>query len=250
MSEKKRIFVYRDTIDGGGSGKFLKDLLFYFDNLGYEVLVIARVCSDNLWYRELNGDTINPRLFVLGDTRYWTAKTMDNIRVMFSDADMNLLIAFADAPLNPYLINLCRILEGKKVFLVYMETNHPSLFESWYDEQIKNSSITQKLVHDSVDYIRLENKNFDKYVHDENKKKIFSFYNLCRIPETINKINLKRSFNIITTHGLREHRKSILPFFEVMRRVREKGLDIGLYVCGKILPELRNSADIYIKGHH
>ena len=32
MSDRKRIFIYRDTIDGGGSGKILKDLLFYFDN--------------------------------------------------------------------------------------------------------------------------------------------------------------------------------------------------------------------------
>jgi glycosyltransferase involved in cell wall biosynthesis len=249
MSEKKRIFVYRDTIDGGGSGKILKDLLFYFDSIGYEVFVIARVCSDNLWYRELNGDTINPRLFVLGDTRYWAFRTMDNIRAMFSDTEVNPLITFADQPLNPYLVNLCRILEDKKVFLVYMETNHPSLFTCWYDEQVRNPTITQKLVHDSVDYIRLENKNFDKYVDDENKKKVFSFYNLCRIPKTINKIDLKRRFNIITTHGLREPRKSILPFFDVMRKVRETGLDIGLYVCGVMTPQLKEAADVYIKGH-
>lgn len=249
MSDRKRIFIYRDTIDGGGSGKILKDLLFYFDSIGYEVFVIARVCSDNLWYRELDGDTINPRLFVLGNTRSWASYTISNIRKLFSDTDMNLLITFADQPLNPFLVNLCNITKDKKVFWVYMETNHPSLFKAWYDKQIKDPTITQKLVHDSVDLIRLENKNFDKYVDNDNKKKIFSFYNLCQLPSVVNKIDVKRRFNIITTHGLREPRKSILPFLEVMRRVREKGLDIGLYVCGKINKQLRDTADIYIRGY-
>ena len=34
MSDRKRIFVYRDMIHGGGSAKILKDLVFYFDGIG------------------------------------------------------------------------------------------------------------------------------------------------------------------------------------------------------------------------
>jgi glycosyltransferase involved in cell wall biosynthesis len=234
MDVKQTIYIYRGKINGGGSSKVLKDLILLLNNQNkYNLVLLSHVCADLDIDEDEHGNILPIKnIYIPTNNEYWKLIVCQNI-AKHIDAQTNpILISLLDYDSNEFVLISQYILRND-IFWINFDTNHPKIIKKWFDSKNKAMGISYSDLCESVDVIRLENHNFSGYIPEHLQHKIVSFYNTVKIPK-YEKINFKKKYNILVVNGLRESRKSIIPFISKLNFISTKYNDFEVHLVGPI----------------
>ena len=232
--KKQTIYIYRTVINGGGCGKIIYDLVKLLNKNNYEIVIISDIISQVDFFYDEYKNNIPVINITLPQEIYWRNKTLESIKQHIDCASNPTLISFLDFDSNKFF-EITSGLLSNNIHWINFDTNHPRKIQTIFKSKNEGVGITYEDLCKSVDVIRLENHNFTKYFSDEFQSKIKTFYNSVYIPR-FNKLDLPNKMNLLCVNGLRENRKSILPFVENMKPLTESEIDFKLYIIGVINP--------------
>lgn len=229
---KKTIYIYRGSLTGGGCTKIIRDLIILLHAQNkFNIVLISYVCSEFDVATDEDGNSIPVTHITFTENNYWKAKIALELESHVNQRQDSTLISFLDANSQRF-ISICSSLLRKDMHWINFDTNHPLIIQSWFRTKNQGVGISYSDLCNAVDVVRLENKNFDKYIPKTAKDKIISFYNTVTIPE-FKKKKFDAEFNLINVNGLRESRKSILPFIRNMHKIIDKDINFKLHILGE-----------------
>ena len=234
MDIKQTIYIYRGKINGGGSSKVLKDLILLLNNQNkYNLVLLSHVRVDLDIDEDEHGNILPIKnINIPSNNDYWKLFICQNI-AKHIDAQTNpILITLLDYDSNEF-VSISHYILRNDIFWINFDTNHPSVIKKWFNSKNKATGISYSDLCESVDVIRLENHNFSKYIPGHLQNKIVSFYNTVKIPK-YEKINFKKKYNILVVNGLRESRKSIIPFISKLNFISTQYNDFEVHLVGPI----------------
>ncbi len=245
-SNRKTIYIYRGSITGGGCSKIINDLLRFLHKLNkYNLVLISYVCSDLDIDEDENGNIIPIKRITIPTEIYWKKALVEQIGSHIDKQVEPILISFLDFNSHRF-ISVSEYILRDNVFWINFDTNHPTKIINTFQTKNEAVGITYKDLCDATDVIRLENKNFDKYIPGENNKnKIWSFWNTVEIPK-YNPVKFDKEFNLISVNGLRESRKSILPLVKVLPNLIKTMQNFKLHIIGEISPLTKKELDLLL----
>lgn len=251
MKQKlQSVYIYRSIISGGGCSRIIGDLIeLLYSTSKFEINLISHICTDIkidiLKYQKKN---ISVRHINIPKDIYWSSQTLKNLANEIDSKEKPVLISFLDFDSDKF-ISICEFLLRDNIFWINLDTNHPTKIIDMFNKKNFIFDINYDDMCDSVDVIRLENKNFKKYFDEKYAGKIESFWNTVTVPNKLKKINFDSEINIININGLRETRKSILPFIKYLSVSDIKLKSIKIHIVGAINNSLKNEYDFYMNSN-
>jgi glycosyltransferase involved in cell wall biosynthesis len=239
VNNKQTIYIYRGNIDGGGATKVLKDLILFLHNQNkYNLVLLTTICVNINIDEDEFGNLVPIKKIHIPSSKedYWKLPVCQNIAKHIDSQIDPILISLLDYDSNEF-ISISNYILRDNVFWVNFDTNHPSIIKKWFNTKNQGVGISFSDLCESVDVIRLENKNFYKYIPEHTRYKIVSFYNTIKIPKH-KKLNFKKKYNIIVVNGLRETRKSIIPFISKLDFISQQFDDFEVHLVGPTNPVL------------
>jgi len=232
MEKQKDIFIYRGTFSEGGCYKIIKDLINSLDaEQKYNLYLISFVHINFDFSNFLIENNIFLNEIVIPKDFYWRRLATLSLKKLIESKKDPILISYLDFNTNDFF-SICSAFFDKRIYWINFFTNHPSVISQWFKRKNSNSGISQENFYRAVDCIRLENPSFSKFIPEDLKHKILSFYNTVSIPN-YKTINFENKYNILSINGLREKRKSIIPFVKELENLINSGLDFKLHIIGE-----------------
>jgi hypothetical protein len=236
------VYIYRGTLTDGGCSKIIKDLILLLSKENKYHIHLVTITNTNY---DINmsesGDMHHITSISIPKDPWWMKKSVSALRNRISDQKDPVLISFLDYNSNDF-ISICSAFLDNKVRWINFNTNHPKIISNWFSRKNSGVGISEEDFFKSVDCIRLENKNFKKYMPVSCQDKCVDFLNTVSIPKAKG-LKFKHKLNLISVNGLRERRKSILPFVEKFDVMISANLDFKLHVVGEIGPPVKKELD-------
>jgi glycosyltransferase involved in cell wall biosynthesis len=240
---KQTIYIYRGSITGGGCSKIINDLLKFLSKLDkYNLVLISYISTDLDIDEDENGNLIPIKRITIPLENYWRSKICSELSNHVDKQENPVLISFLDFNSNRF-IAISEYILRDNVFWINFDTNHPTKIINAFQTKNEGVGITYTDLCDATDIIRLENKNFKKYIPGDNQEKIRDFWNTVDIPKC-SPIKFEKKFNLININGLREGRKSILPLVKVMPELIESLQNFTLHIIGDINPTIEKELEL------
>jgi hypothetical protein len=245
---KQTIYIYRGSLTGGGSSKIIKDLILFLHNKQkYNIVLISFVSTDLDIDTDENGNLITVKHINIPLRMYWRKKAVEQLAKHIDSQIDPVLISFLDFNSNRF-ISISNYILRDNIFWMNLDTNHPTKIIDTFQTKNEAVGISYEDLCGAVDVIRLENKNFTKYINKNFQNKIQSFWNTIKIPKC-NNLEFKKKFNIINVNGLRDVRKSILPLVKQLPSIIHEFSDFTLHIVGEISPILQKELDCLLNKH-
>ena len=239
---KKTIYIYRGSLTGGGCFKIVRDLIMLLHREGrFNIVVISYVSTKLNLNVDDDGNIIPLTHIMLSENNHWRPQLVEQLKNHVDMQTNPTLISLLDSNSNRFFA-ICGALLRNNMHWINFDTNHPSVIQSWFKTKNYGVGITFSDLCESVDVIRLENENFDKYIPENSRNKIISFYNTVTLPE-FQKKKFSSKYNLINVNGLREPRKSIIPFVTHMNELVDAKFDFKLHILGDESSKLRTELD-------
>ena len=241
------VYIYRDTISNeGGSEKILKDLILLLDSQGYSIGLIYRYCfNDSIGLRE-DGSFIPMVHFNIPENEFWQERCLNHLNEHIDLNDSPVLFSFLDFDCFHFL-KICKSILTEDMFWLNLGTNHPSLIRNRFDSDHSHLGVDYHSFCKSMNVIRLENENFSQYFEEDLQKNILSFYNTVDVKKN-QKLSLPKRFNLLSVNGLRETRKSIMPFVEIIPKILDHSQKFHLYIIGTQVESTKRQCQKFINN--
>lgn len=237
MLRDDTVFLYRNHISGGGAEKILIDAINTFLQQNYRVVLIYRVClTRNIFKKIVNLD--NMEFVQLDSTECYRWNSVKYIHNMCENSRTVPLISYCDYPMYHMLRDIKDLFANIRLYWIHMDTNYPIHVHNMFKHILDKYHLNIKDIYSGMDLIRLENPKFKNMYPEEVRDRIVGFYNDVNIPN-INDSTLAGKYNLISVNGLREPRKSIIPFIEQL--ITSKLNDYHLYIVGEVNVDMENS---------
>ncbi len=245
---KKTIYIYRGSLTGGGCFKIVRDLVMLLHKEGgFNIVVLSYINTKLNLNIDDDGNVIPLTYIMLSENNHWRPQLAEQLKNHVDMQTNPTLISFLDSNSHRFFA-ICSALLRNNMHWINFDTNHPSVIQSWFKTKNYGVGITFSQLCESVDVIRLENENFDKYIPEQSRNKIISFYNTVTLPD-FQKKKFSSKYNLINVNGLREPRKSIIPFVAQMTKLVDANLDFKLHILGDESSKMRVEFDSVIANN-
>lgn len=239
------VYMYRGSIDLGGANNILKFIATRFAKRGFTVNIIYRQMTDMDFYNYEHFTTdirSKIKLIHLSMVSGVRCKQLENIRKQLptSRSVSTPVITIHDYPVYSMLRDIRDVFNNKRTTWIHMDTNHPTIVHKNMRPFLSKYNISDEMMLEGPDIIRTESPEFKKYYPDT--VEVVPFYNTVTINHNVSpRVSMANELNILNINGLREDRKTIIPFLESITKLSNVAR-FKLKIVGEINAHLYNQA--------